>query len=59
MSEEEKDIDQKSTKEWEDQSSKRRILDETSSGEESLREPGWIQRNFVNHLSRCCKTVKV
>jgi len=34
-------------------------LDEKSSGDELQREAEWIQRNFANHLNRCCKKVKV
>jgi len=34
-------------------------LDEKSSGDELQREAEWIQRNFVNHLNRYCKQVKV
>ena len=35
------------------------MLDEQSSREDLQREAEWIQRNFVNHLYRCCKKVKV
>jgi len=34
-------------------------LDEKSSEEDLQKEAEWIQRNFVNHLNRCCKKVKV
>ena len=34
-------------------------MDEKSSGDELQREAEWIQRNFVNHLNRHCKIVKV
>jgi len=34
-------------------------LNEKSSGEDLQMEAEWIQRNFVNHLKRCCKKVKV
>jgi hypothetical protein len=58
-SEEEKENDEKAKKYWKDKSSKRPVLDEKSSGEEVQNEAEWIQRNFVNHLNRCCKKVKV
>jgi len=34
-------------------------LDENSSEEDLQKEGEWIQRNFVNHLNRCCKKLKV
>ena len=49
----------KAQKEWKDKSSKRPVLDEKSSEEDLQKEAEWIQRNFVNHLNRCCKKVKV
>jgi len=44
----------KAQKEWKDKSSKRPVLDEKSSEEDVQMEAEWIQRNFVNHLNRCC-----
>jgi uncharacterized protein involved in tolerance to divalent cations len=35
------------------------MLTEESSGEDLQKEAEWIQRNYVNHLKRCCKKVKV
>jgi hypothetical protein len=34
-------------------------LTEESSDDELQKEAEWIQRNFANHLNRCCKKVKV
>jgi len=58
-SDEENENYEKAKTEWKDKSAKRPILNERSSGEELQSEAGWIQRNFVNHLNRCCKKVKV
>jgi len=58
-SKEEEENFKKAQKEWKDKSSKRPVLDENSSGDELQKEAEWIQRNFVNHLNRCCKKVKV
>jgi len=58
-SEEEKENYEKAQKQWRDKSLKSPVLNEKSSGEELQREAEWIQRNFVNHLNRCCKKVKV
>jgi len=58
-SEEEKENYNKAKKYWEDKSSMRPILDEKSSEEDLQKEAKWIQQNFVNHLNRCCKKVKV
>ena len=44
---------------WKDKSSVRAVLNEESSEEELQKEAEWIQRNFVNHLNRCGKEVKV
>jgi len=49
----------KAQKEWKDKSSKRPVLDENSGGDDLQKEAEWIQRNFVNHLNRCCKKIKV
>ena len=54
-SEEEKENYEKAQKQWRDKSSKSPVLNEKSSREELQREAEWIQRNFVNHLNRCCK----
>jgi len=54
---EEEENYKKAQKEWEDKSSKRPVLDENSSGDELQGEAEWIQRNFDNHLNRCCKKV--
>jgi len=54
-SKEEEETYQQAQPEWRDKSSKRPVLDEKSSGEELQRQAEWIQRNFVNHLNRCCK----
>jgi len=56
---EEEENYKKAQKEWKDKSLKRPILDEKSSGEDLQKEAEWIQQNFVNHLNRCCKKVKV
>jgi len=58
-SKEEEENYKKAQKEWKDKSSRRPVLDEQSSREDLQREAEWIQRNFVNHLNRCCKKVKV
>jgi len=58
-SKEEEENYKKAQKDWKDKSLKRPILDEYSSGGELQREAEWIQRNFVNYLSRHCKKVKV
>ena len=58
-SEEEKEKAETAEKYWNNKSSKRPVLDENSSGENLQREAEWIQQNFVNHLNRCCKKVKV
>jgi len=58
-SEEKKENFEKAQIQWRDKSSKRPVLDENSSGEELQKEAEWIQRNFVNHLNRCCKKVRV
>jgi len=50
---------EKAEKYWEDKSSERPVLTEESSGEELQKQAEWIQRNFVNHLNRCSKKVKV
>jgi len=57
--EEEKENYKKAEKYWKDKSSGRPVLTENSSGEELQKEAEWIQRNFVNHLNRCCKKVTV
>jgi hypothetical protein len=49
----------KAQKQWEEKSQLRSILDERSSGEELQEEAEWIQRNFVNHLNKCCKKIRV
>jgi len=48
----------KAQKEWKDKSSKRPVLDEKSSEEDLQKEAEWMQRNFVNHLNRCCKRLR-
>ena len=58
-SKEEEEKYKKAKNEWEDKSSKRPVLDEKSSEDELQREAGWMQRNFVNRLDRCCKKVKM
>jgi len=58
-SEEEKENYEKAENYWKDKSSERSVLTEESSEEELQKEAEWIQRNFVNHLNRCCKKVKV
>jgi len=58
-SKEEEENYKKAQKEWMDKSLKRPVLDEKSSEEDLQMEAGWIQQNFVNHLNRCCKTIKV
>jgi len=35
------------------------MLDEKSSEEDLQMEAEWIQQNFVNHLNRYCKKIKV
>jgi hypothetical protein len=55
----EKENYEKAQKYWRDKSSKRPILTEESSEDELQKEAEWIQRNFVNHLNKCCKKVKV
>ena len=56
---EEEESYKKAQKEWRDKSSKRPVLDENSSGDDLQMEAEWIQQNFVNHLNRCCKKIKV
>jgi len=56
---EEEENYKKAQKDWKNKSLKSPILDEKSSGDELQRETKWIQRNFVNHLNRHCKKVKV
>jgi len=58
-SKEEEENYKKAQKEWKDNSSKRPVLDEKSSEEDLQKEAEWIQRNFVNHLNRCCNKIKV
>jgi len=58
-SKEEEENYKKAQKEWKDKSSKRPVLNGKSSREDLQMEAEWIQRNFVNHLNRCCKMVKV
>jgi len=58
-SEEEKENYKKAQKEWKHKSLKRPVLDENSGGDELQKEAEWIQRNFVNHLNKCCKKIKV
>jgi hypothetical protein len=58
-SEEEKENYEKAKTYWKDKSSERSILNEDSGKEEVQKEAEWIQRNFINHLNRCCKKVKV
>jgi len=58
-SKEEEENYKKAQKEWKDKSSKRPVLNEKSSEDELQMEAEWIQRNFVNHLDRCCKKIKV
>jgi len=58
-SKEEEENYEKARKEWKDKSSKRPVLDEKSSEDDLQMEAEWIQQNFVNHLNRCCKKVKV
>ena len=57
--EEQKENYEKAEKDWKDKSSGRPVLTEKISAEELQKEAEWIQRNFVNHLNRCCKKVKV
>jgi len=58
-SKEEEENYKKAQEELGDKSSKRSVLNDKSSGDELQREAEWIQRNFVNHLNRHCKKVKV
>jgi len=58
-SKEEEENYKKAQKEWKDKSAERSVLDEKSSEEDLQKEAEWIQQNFVNHLNRCCKKVKV
>jgi len=58
-SKEEEENYKKAQKEWKDKSLKRPVLDENSSEEDLQKEAEWMQRNFVNHLNRCCKKIKV
>jgi len=58
-SKEEEENYKKAQKEWKDKSLKRPVLDENSSEEDLQKEAEWIQRNFVNHLNRCCIKIKV
>jgi len=58
-SKEEEEKYKKAEKLWKDKSSKRSVLDEKSSEDDLQMEAEWIQGNFVNHLNRCCKKVKV
>jgi len=46
-------------KQWEEKSLKRLILHEESNGEDLQEEAEWVQRNFVNHLNRHCKKIRV
>jgi ribonuclease HI len=55
----EKENYEKAQKYWKDKSLKRPVLTEESSEDELQKEAEWIQRNFANHLNRCCKKVKV
>jgi len=58
-SKEEEENYKKVQTDWKDKSSKRPVLNEISSGEDLQMEAEWIQRNFVNHLNKCCKKIKV
>jgi len=58
-SKEEEENYKKTQKEWKDKSLKRPVLDENSSEDDLQKEAEWIQWNFVNHLNRCCKKIKV
>jgi len=58
-SKEEEENYKKAQKEWKDKSSKRPVLDENSGKDDLQKEAEWIQRNFVNHLNRRCKKIKV
>ena len=61
-SKEEEEKYKKAQKEWKNKRLKRLkrpMLDEKSSEEDLQKEAEWILRNFVNHLNRCCKKVKV
>jgi len=58
-SKEKEEIYKKAQNEWKDKSSKRPVLNENSSGDDLQMEAEWIQRNFVNHLNRWCKKIKV
>jgi len=58
-SKEEEENYKKAQKEWKDKSLKRPVLNENSGEDELQKEAEWIQRNFVNHLNRCCKKIKV
>jgi len=58
-SKEEEENYKKAQTSWMDKSLKRPILNEESSEEDLQREAEWVQRNFVNHLNRYCKKVKV
>jgi len=57
--EEEKENYKKAEKIWKNKSSERPVLDENSGKEDLQKEAEWIQQNFVNHLNRYCKKVKV
>jgi hypothetical protein len=50
---------EKAQKQWEEKSLSRSVLGNDSSEDELQKEAEWIQRNFVNHLNRYCKKVKV
>ena len=50
---------EKVQKQWEEKSRLRPVLNENSSGDELQKEAGWIQKNFVNHLNKSCKKIKV
>jgi hypothetical protein len=49
----------KDEKQWEEKSGSRPVLNENSSEDKLHDEAGWIQRNFINHLNRCCKKIKI
>jgi hypothetical protein len=56
---EDKENYKKVQKQWEEKSRARSVLNEESSQEELQEEAEWIQGNFVNHLNRHCKKIKV
>jgi len=57
--EEEKKNFKRVQKEWEERSIKNPVLNEESSEGDLQREADWIQKNFVSHLNKHCKKVKV